>query len=186
MGERGLAMTSLRARPATRPVVVTGGFDVLHVGHVRFLAQVRSRGLPLLVGVESDERIRSWKGPTRPINSAAERAEVLAALRAVDDVFIISGPPDAVSPRHYVELLHPLDPAALAFTEGDPFSDAKGLGAAELGAEVWELPLTEARSTTAVLNTALADTTTTRPHHGLAARHPANGRAHPSEQTPSA
>ncbi|WP_242454253.1 adenylyltransferase/cytidyltransferase family protein [Bailinhaonella thermotolerans] len=133
------------------PAVVTGAFDLLHVGHVRFLTQVRERGRPLLVGVEDDARVRSWKGPTRPINPAEERAEVLAALRAVDGVFIISGPVSSETWEHYVELLRPLRPAALAYTEGDPYAAEKRRGAEALGAESWQLTLTQGRSTTAFL-----------------------------------
>src|SRR5690606_14015599 len=63
-----------RPTSAERPAVVTGAFDILHVGHVRYLKSVRARGFPLVVGVESDERVRAWKGPGRPINPAEERA----------------------------------------------------------------------------------------------------------------
>jgi hypothetical protein len=66
-------------------------------------------------------------------------------------VFIISGPPSVVSWRHYAELLAPLRPAALAYTEGDPYAENKKRGAAALGALAWELPLTLGRSTTATL-----------------------------------
>lgn len=133
------------------PVIVTGVFDVLHVGHVRFLTQISERGLPVVIGIEDDERISAWKGPGRPVNPADERAEMLCALRTTHAVFIISGPPDVAGWDAYAELLRPLSPAALAFTEGDPYTEAKRRGAAELGAETWELPLTPGRSTTAAL-----------------------------------
>lgn len=140
-------------RPATaeRPAIVTGAFDILHVGHVRYLAGVRSRGAPLVVGVESDERVRAWKGRERPVNPAEERAEVLAALSCVDGVFIVSGPPRSTSWEHYADLLRPLRPAALAYTEGDPYAEAKQRGASALDAAAWELPLTLGRSTSATL-----------------------------------
>ncbi|MFC3999222.1 adenylyltransferase/cytidyltransferase family protein [Nocardiopsis sediminis] len=140
-----------RPHTASAPVVVTGVFDVLHVGHARFLTAIRDRGLPLLVGVEDDARVRAWKGPERPVNPDIERAEMLAALRCVDGVFIISGPPETAGWEPYTDLLRPLGPAALAFTAGDPYTDGKRRGAEALGAEVWELPLTEGRSTSAAL-----------------------------------
>ncbi|TDQ46910.1 adenylyltransferase/cytidyltransferase family protein [Actinorugispora endophytica] len=141
------------SRPAAteRPAIVTGAFDILHVGHVRYLGSVRERGFPLLVGVESDERVRAWKGPERPVNPAGERAEMLAALACVDGVFIVSGPPEATSWEHYADLLRPLRPAALAYTEGDPYSEAKRRGADALDAAALELPLTLGRSTSATL-----------------------------------
>ncbi|GLU47951.1 adenylyltransferase/cytidyltransferase family protein [Nocardiopsis ansamitocini] len=140
-----------RPTPVEPPAIVTGAFDILHVGHVRYLRSVRERGAPLLVGVESDERVRAWKGPTRPLNPAEERAEMLAALTCVDGVFVVSGPPSATSWEHYANLLGPLHPAALAFTEGDPYSEAKRRGAHALNAAAWELPLTLGRSTSATL-----------------------------------
>ncbi|MBB6170842.1 cytidyltransferase-like protein [Nocardiopsis mwathae] len=135
----------------TPPAVVTGVFDVLHVGHVRFLTAIRDRGLPLVVGVEDDARVRAWKGPGRPVNPDTERAEMLSALACVDGVFVISGPPETADWETYADLLRPLAPAALAFTAGDTYTDAKRRGAAALGAEAWELPLTPGRSTTAAL-----------------------------------
>ncbi|GAB3492602.1 adenylyltransferase/cytidyltransferase family protein [Nocardiopsis coralliicola] len=147
-----LAAHWVAAPPAgTRPAVVTGVFDVLHVGHLRFLNAIRDRGLPLAVGVEDDRRVSAWKGPDRPVNPDAERAELLAALRCVDGVFIVSGPPEVHGWDAYAELLRPIHPAALAFTAGDPHTGAKRRGAEAIGAQAWELPLTRGRSTSATL-----------------------------------
>ncbi|MFE3459533.1 adenylyltransferase/cytidyltransferase family protein [Nocardiopsis aegyptia] len=134
-----------------RPVIVTGVFDVLHVGHVRFLRAIAERGLPLVVGIESDERVRAWKGPGRPVNPAEERAETIAALGCVSGAFTIEGPPSVADWASYAELLRPFAPAALAFTAGDRYTQAKILGADALGARAWELPFTPGRSTTAAL-----------------------------------
>lgn len=79
-------------------VVFTNGvFDLLHVGHVRYLEFARSLGGMLVVGVNSDESVRRLsKAPGRPIVAAAERAEIVAALRCVDYVCIFDEPrPDA-------------------------------------------------------------------------------------------
>ncbi|NGO68600.1 adenylyltransferase/cytidyltransferase family protein [Streptomyces sp. SB3404] len=142
--------------------VVTGVFDLLHVGHVRFLEAVRERareaGLGgLVVGVEDDQRTRAWKGPERPVNTAEERAELLAALRAVDAVCVVHGDPAVVDGQAYERVLLPLRPAALAYTEGDPHAEAKRRAAAELGAAAWEIPLVAGRSTTRLLTGAEAD-----------------------------
>lgn len=75
------------AKAAGRTVVFTNGcFDILHVGHVRYLQQARSMGDVLVVGVNTDESVRRLKGPERPINSENDRSEVLAALACVDYV----------------------------------------------------------------------------------------------------
>ncbi|MFD0660239.1 adenylyltransferase/cytidyltransferase family protein [Thermocatellispora tengchongensis] len=140
--------------PYERPgaAVVTGAFDILHVGHVRFLRAVRERGLPLVVGVEDDARVRAWKGPDRPLNTAAERAEVLSALRFVDGVFIVTGPPPLNLPAEYIRLLAPMRPGALAHTEGDPHAAGRRAAADILGAECWELSAVPGHSTTRILN----------------------------------
>ncbi|SHN05697.1 adenylyltransferase/cytidyltransferase family protein [Cryptosporangium aurantiacum] len=135
-----------------RLVVVTGAFDVLHVGHLRFLQSARATGDLLLVGVESDNRVAAWKGPGRPVNTGVERAEMLAALRTVDGVFLVQGDPDVKDPEAYVDLLRPLDPAVLAFTQGDPFAEEKHRSAGLLDAVAVEVPLVPERSTSALLN----------------------------------
>ena len=78
-----------RFRREGRRVVFTNGvFDLLHPGHVRYLNQARRLGDALIVGVNSDRSVRSNKGDGRPINAEGERAEVLAALQAVDAVVV--------------------------------------------------------------------------------------------------
>ncbi len=68
-----------------RKVVFTNGcFDLLHVGHIRYLQEARRQGDLLIVGVNSDESVKRLKGPTRPIQNESDRAEILAALGCVD------------------------------------------------------------------------------------------------------
>lgn len=81
------------ARRAGRRIVFTNGcFDLLHPGHIRTLEQARSFGDALVVGINSDRSVREMKGASRPLVSEAERAEVLAALAAVDWVVIFDEP----------------------------------------------------------------------------------------------
>lgn len=80
-----LAQMSAELRAAGKRLVVTNGcFDLLHLGHVRYLQSARELGDALAVGVNGDESVRSLKGEGRPLNNERTRAEVLAALRAVD------------------------------------------------------------------------------------------------------
>ncbi len=67
---------------------VNGCFDVLHVGHIRLLEYAKSKGDKLVVGIDSDRRVKILKGPGRPINNQDERAETLKAIRWVDEVVI--------------------------------------------------------------------------------------------------
>ena len=71
-----------------RLVLANGCFDLLHVGHVRYLAAARALGDVLIVGLNSDASVRRVKGPGRPLIPATERAEMLAALTAVDHVVV--------------------------------------------------------------------------------------------------
>lgn len=68
-----------------KKVVFTNGcFDILHVGHLRYLNEAREQGDILIVGVNSDDSVKRLKGPTRPINNEIDRAEMLTGLKAVD------------------------------------------------------------------------------------------------------
>jgi rfaE bifunctional protein nucleotidyltransferase chain/domain len=82
---------ALRARGG-RLVFTNGCFDLLHVGHVRYLQGASALGDYLAVGINSDRSARALKGPARPLVCADERAEVLAALACVDAVVIFDSP----------------------------------------------------------------------------------------------
>ncbi|CUH94509.1 hypothetical protein P22_0575 [Propionispora sp. 2/2-37] len=76
-------------KAAGKTVVFTNGcFDILHVGHVRYLTAARKLGDCLIVGLNTDDSVRRLKGPSRPVNNENDRAEVLAALSAVDYVVL--------------------------------------------------------------------------------------------------
>ncbi len=78
-----------RVRATGKRLVVTNGcFDILHAGHVTYLAAARALGDALLVGLNSDASVRALKGAGRPVNSEEDRATVLAALAAVDGVCV--------------------------------------------------------------------------------------------------
>ncbi len=85
------ALASERSRGRTI-ALANGVFDLLHVGHVRFLQGAAAEGDVLVVGVNDDESVRQLKGEGRPILPARERAELVAALRGVDYVVIFPGP----------------------------------------------------------------------------------------------
>jgi D-beta-D-heptose 7-phosphate kinase/D-beta-D-heptose 1-phosphate adenosyltransferase len=93
-----------RLRTAGLKIVFTNGvFDILHVGHVRYLEQARTLGDKLVVAINSDATVRELKGAGRPLINQNERAEILAALRAVSYVTIF----DEVSPRSLIACLLP-------------------------------------------------------------------------------
>lgn len=79
-------------RQRKRIVWTNGCFDILHVGHVRFLETAKALGDILVVALNSDASVRQFKGSDRPINAERNRAEVLAALEAVDYIIIFRSP----------------------------------------------------------------------------------------------
>ena len=82
-------MLADRLRAARKRIVLANGvFDLLHVGHVRYLAAARRLGDVLFVGINADAAVTRLKGPGRPLMPATERAELLAALRPVDHVVV--------------------------------------------------------------------------------------------------
>jgi rfaE bifunctional protein nucleotidyltransferase chain/domain len=95
-------LTQMRAQ-GQQIVLTNGCFDLLHVGHVRYLQAARQLGDVLVVGVNSDASVRSLKGPSRPINQENDRAEVLAALACVDQALIFT----ERSADHLIEAIHP-------------------------------------------------------------------------------
>lgn len=98
-----LAEVAARRRQGARVVFTNGCFDLLHPGHIFLLEQARSLGDLLVVGVNSDSGVRALKGPDRPLVPERERAELLAALQAVDYVTLFGEP----TPRELIARLLP-------------------------------------------------------------------------------
>jgi rfaE bifunctional protein nucleotidyltransferase chain/domain len=90
-------------RQGKRVVFTNGVFDILHPGHVRYLATARRQGDALVVAVNSDRSVRAIKGPDRPVHSEDERAEVVTALAAVDAAVIF----DEDTPHAIISAIQP-------------------------------------------------------------------------------
>ena len=135
-----------RLRAAGARLVFTNGvFDLLHVGHVRYLAQARALGDALVVAINSDRTVRELKGPGRPVFDQAERAEILAALRHVDYVVVF----DDISPR---SLIRELLPDVLAKGGDYQLDEIHGREEVEAaGGEVISLPFVPGASTTVLI-----------------------------------
>ena len=134
-------------RAAGRRLVFTNGvFDLLHVGHVRYLSQARALGDALVVAINSDRTVRELKGADRPVFNEAERAEILAALRCVDYVTIF----DDVSPRSLIAKLLPD-----VLVKGGDYGLDQIHGREEVeaaGGKVISLPFVEGSSTTSLID----------------------------------
>lgn len=88
--EKARALREQAASQGKRVVFTNGCFDLLHVGHIRYLQEAREQGDVLFVGLNDDESTRRVKGPGRPYVNQEDRAELLAALRCVDYVVLFS------------------------------------------------------------------------------------------------
>lgn len=130
-----------------RPLVFTNGcFDVLHRGHVTYLAQARALGASLIVGVNSDASVkRLGKGDDRPINHQDDRMAVLAALESVSLVVLF----DEDTPLNLVTACHPDK-----LVKGGDWNPQNIVGSGEVlgwGGSVHSIPFLHERSTTALL-----------------------------------
>jgi D-glycero-beta-D-manno-heptose 1-phosphate adenylyltransferase len=89
---RLIARVAIARKHGARIVFANGCFDMLHVGHIRYLEGARALGDVLVVGINADEQVRAQKGAGRPLIPERERAEIIASLRAVDFVTIFPEP----------------------------------------------------------------------------------------------
>ncbi len=141
-----LAAERTKLRQAGLRVVFTNGcFDLLHPGHVRYLTLARSLGDVLIVALNSDRAVRQLKGPTRPILSEDERAEVVAALECVSYVTVF----DDVSPRDVIVAVSPD-----VLVKGGDWGIEHIIGREEVeaaGGEVLSLPFVEGCSTSDIV-----------------------------------
>ena len=132
-------------RRGKRIVFTNGTFDILHLGHVQYLQKARSFGDVLMVGVNTDRSVKSYKTPDRPVNPERDRALVLSALECVDYVVLFDDPTP-------VELIKRIKPDVLA--KGADWKKSQIAGAREVehwGGQVRLVRLTRGRSTTGTI-----------------------------------
>lgn len=130
-----------------RVVFTNGCFDLLHVGHIRYLEKARSLGELLVVGLNSDRSVRSIKGPLRPILPQEERAEILSGLWCVDFITLFDEPTP-------IELIILLKPHVLV--KGGDWTKETTVGKEVVeasGGEVVILPFVEGSSSTNIIET---------------------------------
>jgi D-beta-D-heptose 7-phosphate kinase/D-beta-D-heptose 1-phosphate adenosyltransferase len=154
--EKVLSLAQLLERAAAwrtsgqRVVFTNGCFDILHIGHIALLAEARRQGDRLIVGINNDASVRRLKGSARPMVAEAERAQMLAALAAVDAVVIFEQDTPAV-------LIEAIRPDVLV--KGGDYTEATIVGAAEVrswGGTVRIIPTVEGASTTKIIAKAIA------------------------------
>jgi D-beta-D-heptose 7-phosphate kinase/D-beta-D-heptose 1-phosphate adenosyltransferase len=139
-------------KKAGKAIVFTNGcFDLLHVGHVRYLEAAKTEGDILVVGVNSDQSVRLIKGPRRPVVPEGERGEILASLGCVDYVTIFDDP----DPLAVIKLLKPD-----VLVKGADWPEDGIVGnqvVKENGGQVVRIPLTEGASSTKIIERIFAN-----------------------------
>lgn len=130
-----------------KKIVFTNGcFDILHLGHIKYLSDSKKNGDILIVGVNSDESVRKLKGESRPINSESDRALILSELKSVDFTVIF----DEDTPYNLIELIKPD-----VITKGGDYNPSTIVGAdivASYGGSVVVINFVEGKSTTSIIN----------------------------------
>ena len=147
--DRAAAIAKELRESGRRLVFTNGCFDLLHVGHVRYLEAARALGDALMVAINGDESVRALKGDGRPLNREADRAELVAALECVDHVVIF---PEV----RVTALLENVQPAI--YVKGGDYTaatlDAEERAALErAGTEIRILPFESGYSTSAIIET---------------------------------
>ena len=147
MERNELVQEVARLQAAGRRVVFTNGcFDILHVGHVRYLKEAKALGDILILGLNSDSSVKSLKGSNRPINNESDRAEVLSALKAIDYVVIF----DEKTAENIVGEIKPDIYAKGGDYSIDTLPEAKIV--AEHGGKTVLLQLVDGKSSTNIIN----------------------------------
>jgi D-beta-D-heptose 7-phosphate kinase/D-beta-D-heptose 1-phosphate adenosyltransferase len=132
-----------------RIVFTNGCFDLLHIGHVRYLEEARALGDVLVVGVNSDASVRKLKGPKRPILPEEERAEILSGLGCVDYVTLF----DEIDPLNLIASLRPD-----VLVKGGDWTREQIVGREEVeksGGQVFLIPFVKKASTSNLIETIL-------------------------------
>ena len=142
LSRRSLSNLLRQWRAEGKKIVFTNGcFDILHAGHVSVLEFSRSKGDALVVGLNSDASVKRLKGPSRPVNTQADRALVLAALQAVDAVCVF----EEDTPYELIKLVQPD-----VLVKGGDYKPSEIVGR-EFAKKVVRFALLKGRSTTNII-----------------------------------
>lgn len=143
-----LASVMAELRKQHQSIVLAGGcFDILHIGHTRFLRQAKKLGDLLIILLESDETVKRLKGDSRPYFAQTERSEMLAALKSIDVVIEL---PSGMTDQQYISLVKTIHPVVIAMTEGDPSLSKKQHQAELIGAKLAIISYIETYSTSSL------------------------------------
>jgi D-beta-D-heptose 7-phosphate kinase/D-beta-D-heptose 1-phosphate adenosyltransferase len=156
-GLKNVIEISREARSRGRKIgLITGCFDILHLGHIELIRFAKKHVDVLIVGLENDETVRLSKGPDRPVHNLTQRSEVLSELQSVDNIFpipiTVKFADQADIRGQYVELVGQIHPDFLITSpSADKYWSQKRDSLQPLGIGLLECPQTQDTSTTSVL-----------------------------------
>lgn len=130
---------------STKIVFTNGCFDILHLGHIEYLAKAKELGHILIVGLNSDKSVRDLKGDSRPINNQSARATILAALSFIDIVIVF----DEETPEKLIKMIKPD-----VLVKGGDYNPENIIGydiVKEYGGDVITIHMTDGYSTTNII-----------------------------------
>ncbi len=108
---------------SNKTVLATGVFDILHSAHIEFLKRAKKQGDTLVVGIESDKRVKELKGESRPVNNQKERLKNLKKLEIADKIFIL--PKNFGKEQQILKFLKKINPDILAVSENTAYIKSK-------------------------------------------------------------
>ena len=131
---REAAKIARRLNKQNKTIVMAGGFfDILHLGHIKFLEKAKKYGDYLFILLEDDSKAKKQKGNKRPINSQNDRAKILSAIQNVDYVVMLG---NMTNDSLYDKIMVEIQPDIIAVTHGDPYMDRKERQAKLIGAKI--------------------------------------------------
>lgn len=153
LNQEQLQETIEKQRSGKTIVFTNGCFDILHIGHVRYLQEAKNLGDILVVALNTDASVRKLKGPSRPVQSEKDRAEILAALGCVDFTLLFA----EETPLQVIEALKPD-----VLVKGGDWTPDQIVGShfvQQRGGKVYSLQFVEGKSTTRLIDKVLSEKT---------------------------
>lgn len=125
-------------KKSNKSIVLVGGcFDIIHIGHIKFLQEAKKSGNKLIVLLESDEKVKKLKGKNRPLFTQKERAQVLSSIKYVDLIILL---PFLETNKDYDQVVSKIKPDIVAVTENDPLLEKKKNQVEKVGGEIKIIP----------------------------------------------
>lgn len=145
--QKAISLAS-KLKEKNQTIVLAGGcFDIIHIGHIKFLQQTKNYGV-LFILLENDEKVRKLKGNKHPYFQQQERAEVLASIESIDYVVLL---PERMNDRNYEEIVMKIKPDIIAVTENDPLYEKKRKQAEKVGGKIRVIPFIKTFSSSKIV-----------------------------------